>query len=157
MDSNLVALTKISLNNPDSFKVDKEKYKGEFLKLKNQDLRGAFLFADRMQRWSTEVLKVLKDVALIKATSYEKNSDGSYSIPFPHGNGKIVFKPRVNSVLKENVAYDILLRKGILDECRKVSYDIDKIKAYRKANVISEEEFNEMYVSGEPTYNLSFE
>ena len=154
----LVSLTRISLSNPDSLRVlDKEGLRGELLKLKNQDLRGAFLLADKLQSFGSDVLKVLKDVAFSKAKSYERNIDGSYEIPFPHGNGRIVFKPRVNSVLKENIAYDLLMRKGILDECRHVSFDMDKIKAYKKANVITDEEYEMMFATGEPVYNLSFE
>jgi hypothetical protein len=152
MSCDLVKLTQANLNDCRKLDTALEKVKNQALSMTDEALTIVLTQSRRISEWVESVQKALKEAAIEKAKA--KGFDGKHC-QIETDAGLIEITAKETTVLIETEAQKILSDKGLLEECTTKELDMEKIKKLKKANVITNEEWLKITVSGEPTYAVS--
>ena len=150
----LCEVTKANLNNLKGLDITKAKVKTRIneLALSDEGKRTLLSQTFRLQ----DFLKTLEDaVKEIIREQAQKSGIGDEPLILETENGNITVTPKESVVLLEVKATEILESKNLLQECSEVKLSLEKIRKLKKANVITEQEWLEMTVKGEPVFAVS--
>lgn len=156
MSLELHSVSKANLNTLKGLDITKEiiKTRVRNLAFTEEGLRRILSQSSRLSDFCATIDRAIKDVIIEKAKA---NGITDETMIIETDEGNITITPRESVILLEETATRILQQKktGTLSECSKVTLDLDKIRKLKKANVITEEEWLEMTVKGQPTYAIS--
>jgi len=147
-------VTKANLNNLKGLDVTKVKVRQKIndLALNDEGLRTVLSQTFRLQ----DFLKVVEDAVKEHVRERAVRSGiGEEPLVIETPNGNITVTPRESVVLLETRATEILESKGLVRECSEIKLSLEKIRKLKKANVITEKEWLEMTVKGEPVLAVS--
>lgn len=148
--SNIARITGADLNRMKTLVVVDTDIEAIALRMPTDTLHRSFLEAEKVKSFADSILSVFKKVIINKGKTYVPTDKGHYVIPIEHGS--LVVKRRINTTFNSVEAEQLLREKGIYEDCVKCVIDQDKVKEYHKSRVISDEEFNKIFIQGEPQY-----
>jgi|GEM_PF-6210436 len=148
--SQIARITGADLNRLKTLTIKDDEIEGIALRMPEDALHCTFLEAEKIKDFASQIISVFKKVVIQRAMTYKANDKGHYNIPLEHGF--LTVKKRVNTTFNSVEAEQLLREKGIYEDCLKYVIDQDKVKEYHKSRVITNDEFNRIFIPGEPLY-----